>query len=259
FSGGHVAGDDAHGVVFTLDALDGFGDAHGVTMGSVDDQEVDAGVDQGLRALIAIVANGGGGGNTETSLLVLDGVRVQLGLFDVLDGDQANAPIVFVDHQQLFDAVTVKEDLGFFLGDAFANRDQVLVRHQLGNRLVRIGGEADVAVGEDADQFAGGAAAAAAIFNHRNTRDAATGHERQRIGQGCIGADGDRVDHHAAFEAFDDTDLFGLLFGSKVLVDHTHAAGLCHGDRHIGLGHGVHRRAQDRQVERDVLGDIGRN
>ena len=39
--------------------------------------------------------------------------------------------------------------------DALAHGDQLVLGHQLGDRLPRIGGEAHVAVGEDADQLAG--------------------------------------------------------------------------------------------------------
>ena len=81
-------------------------------------------------------------------------------LFHVLDGDQADAAILIVDDQQLLDAVLMQHPLGLVLADALAHRDEVLVRHQLGDLLPGIGGKAHVAVGEDADQLAGLALAA---------------------------------------------------------------------------------------------------
>ena len=68
-----------------------------------------------------------------------------------------------VDHQQLLDAVLVQQALGLVLADALAHRDQPVLGHQLGDRLARIGGEAHVAVGEDADQLAAALAVAAAL------------------------------------------------------------------------------------------------
>ena len=104
------------------------------------------------RALEAGIADGRRRGDAQPALLVLGGVRVEPALLDVLDGDQADAAVVVVDDEQLLDAVLVEEALGLVLVDALAHRDQVLAGHQLGDRLRRIGGEADVAVGEDADE-----------------------------------------------------------------------------------------------------------
>ena len=43
--------------------------------------------------------------------------------------------------------------------------------------------------------------------------------------------------------ALDLPHLLGLLGRLEVAVDHAHAAGLRHGDRHAAFGDGVHRRA----------------
>ena len=75
-------------------------------------------------------------------------------LLHVLDGDQADAAILIVDDEQLFDAMLVQHPLGLVLADAFAHRDEVFMRHQFGDLLARIGRKAHVAVGEDADQLA---------------------------------------------------------------------------------------------------------
>ena len=65
--------------------------------------------------------------------------------------------------------------------DALAHRDQLVLGHQLGDPLARIGGKAHVAVGQDADQLAG--AAVAAAFDHRNAGDAVRLHQLERLGQ----------------------------------------------------------------------------
>ena len=71
--------------------------------------------------------------------------------------------------------------LGLVLADALAHGDEVFMRHQLGDLLARIGGEAHVAVGEDADELAGDALAAA--DHDGNAGDAVRVHQRQRIGR----------------------------------------------------------------------------
>ena len=70
------------------------------------------------------------------------------GFFDILDGDKARAAIALIDDHQLFDAVLVQQALGLFAVDALGNGDEVFFRHQLVDFLLRVGGEAHVAVGQ---------------------------------------------------------------------------------------------------------------
>ena len=70
----------------------------------VDDDDVDAGIDQQLGAMQAVLADAGRRGGAQAALLVLAGAGELVGLLDVLDRDQADAAIVGVDHQQLLDA-----------------------------------------------------------------------------------------------------------------------------------------------------------
>ncbi len=220
----------------------------------IDHQQVDARVDQRHRALVAGIADPGGRSDAEAALRVLDRMGVELGLFDVLDGDQADAAAVIVGHQQLLDPVRVEQALGLVLAHPVAHGDQPLMRHQFGDALVGVGGKAHVAVGEDADETAEIAAALAAVLHHRDAGDAVGLHQGQCIGEGGVGADGDGVHHHAALETLHLPHFLGLQQHVEVLVDHAHATGLRHGDRHAALGDGVHRGREDRDVEEDVLG-----
>ena len=188
-------------------------------------------------------------------LRVLGRVRVELRLLDVLDGDQADAIAGGIDDQQLLDAVLVQQALGFVLVDVLLHGDQVVARHQLIDVLRRIGGEAHVAVGQDADQPAGLLAAGAAVLDHRNAGNAMRPHQRAGIGQRRFGTDGHRVDDHAGFEFLDLADLLGLLGRREIAVDDADAAGLRHGDGQPRFGHRIHRRRQDRRVQLDVAGD----
>ena len=90
-----------------------------MAVGGVDDEQVDAGIDQPLGALETVVADAGGGGDAQAALRVLGGVRVELRLLDVLDGDQADAIAFGVDDQQLLDAVLVQQALGLVLARRF--------------------------------------------------------------------------------------------------------------------------------------------
>ena len=221
-----------------------------MTVRGIDHDEVDAGIDQGFAAGEAGLADAGGGGDPQSALFVLAGIRMRHRLLDVLHGDEADAAIIGVDDQKLLDAVLVQEPLGFLLADAFAHRDQAFLGHQLGDFLPLVGGEAHVAVGEDADELAG--AAAAAALDDRNAGNVVLLHQRQRIRERRIGLDGDRVHHHAGFELFDLPHLRGLQRRLQVAVNDADAAGLRHGDRHMGLGHRIHSRGDDRDIQRDT-------
>ncbi len=246
-----VAGDDRHFVGGALNAPDLFEHMLGMAVSGVDDQAVDPRLHQQLGAREAFVADRRRRRDAQAAVAVLGGVGMGGRLLDVLDGDQADAASVLVDHHQLLDAVLMQQPARFVLGDALADGDH-LARHQLGDRLARIVGEAHVAVGDDAEES--GRLAVGAALDHRHAGNAGPSHQRQRVGERRVGEDGDRVDHHAAFEALDLAHLLRLLLGREVAVDDADAAGLRHGDGEPGFGHRVHGGRGDRQVEADRPG-----
>ena len=229
----------------------------------IDHHQIDAGLDQRLGAPEAELAHRGGGRHPQPALLVLAGIRIGHRLLHVLDGDQPDAAVLRIDHQQLLDAELMQQPLGLVLPDALAHGDELLLGHQLGHALARIGGEAHVAVGEDADQLAGRArrridgGGPGRPLHHRNAGNAVFLHQGAGLGQGGLRMDGHRIDHHAGLELLDLADLGGLLLGLEVAVNDPNAAGLRHGDGHLGLGHRIHGRGDDRHIELDPAGDPG--
>ena len=151
----------------------------------------------------------------------------------------------------------VEKPLGLVLADALAHRDEPLLGHQLGNFLPPVGGKAHVAVGEDADELAG--AAVAAALDHRNAGNVMLLHQRQRVRERGVRLDGDGVHHHAGFEFLHLAHLRRLNIGLEIAVNDADAAGLRHGDRHVGFGHGVHGGREDRDIERNVARDARPN
>ena len=129
-----------------------------------------------------------------------------------------------------------------------------LAGHELGHRLARIVGEADIAVGENADELGG--LPVRPTLDHRNAGDRGASHEGERVGERRVGKDGDRIDHHAALEPLDLAHLFGLIRGRHIAVDDADPARLSHCDRELRLGHGVHRCGEDRQVEADQASEL---
>ena len=141
-------------------------------MRGVDDEHVDAGVDERLRALERVRADADRRADAQASLLVLRRVRVLDLLLDVLDGDQALEPAVAVDDGQLLDLVAVEDLLG--LGERRADRrgDEVARRHQRRHRLRHVVLEAQVAVREDADEHA-------VAVGDRDAADVVASHQRR--------------------------------------------------------------------------------
>lgn len=72
-----------------------------------------------------------------------------------------------------------------------------------------------------------------------------------RIGQGLVRAQGDGGIDDPRDEALDPLHLGGLRRDVEVAVDDADPARLRHGDRHPQFGDGVHRRAEQWNVEPD--------
>ena len=243
-----VARDDLDAVRQFADTLDGGGDHFRMAVRGVDDDQVALGVDQRLGPREARIADRRRACDAQAPGGVLGRTRVSHCLFDVLDGDQADAAIIFIDYQQLLDAPLMQQPPRIFLRDACADGRKVLAGHQLADGLRGVARKAHIAVGEDADQ-------PPRRLDHRNARDAMARHELLRIAQRLVGKNRDRVDDHAAFEALDRAHRRALFLDGQIAVKDTEPAELCHNDRHVGLGHRVHCRRQHRNVERNVARD----
>ena len=122
--------------------------------------------------------------------------------------------------RQLLDAVRVQDLLGLLQADARPRGDQIVLGHHLGDRAVEALLEAQVAVGEDADQ--------AAVARHRQAGDVVLPHDLERVGDALLGLDGDGIGDHAALGLLDLLDLAGLRLHRQVPVDEADAALLRH-------------------------------
>ncbi len=152
----------------------------------------------------------------------------------------------------------VEKALGLLHNHALRDGDEPVLGHQLRHPLVRIGGEAHVAIGEDADEPALAPAVAAGL-DHGDAGDLMVGHQLQRVGEAGLGMDGHRVHHHARLELLHLGDLGGLHLGIEIAVDHADAARLRHGNGELGLGDRVHGRGDDRDMQRDRAGEARGN
>jgi hypothetical protein len=210
-------------------------------MGGVDHQHVDADLEQGFGALNAVSARAERGAYAQPSALVFVGERVAIGLQQIFDGDQPDQ-LAVVDDQQFFDAMLVQQLARFVLAAAGRDGDQ-LGRHQRADGLIEVLFEANIARGEDADRRG--------AFDHRHAGDLVSVHDAERFAQRLRRANRDRVDDDAALGALDAIDFVSLILDGKILVNDAHSTLASHGDGGTRLGHGVHRGADDRDVQLD--------
>ena len=219
-------------------------------MRGVDHHAIAARIDERLGSGETGVSDSRGSRNPEPPLAVLGSERRRHRLFNVLDGDEPDAMVVVVDHQQFLDPPLMEDAPG--IGFAGADRDgrQIVPGHQLADQLARVLSEADVAVGEDAAQ-------PAPFLDDGDAADAVRLHQLQRFGERLVRSHGDRVDDHSAFEALHLPHRGGLLFDRQVAVKHADAAKLRQGNRHVRFGHRVHRRRENGNMKRDLAGEEG--
>ena len=243
----HIARDDLNLVAQLADALDGGGDHARMAMRRIDHDQVTFGIDQRFGPFESRVPGRRRCRHAQAARAVFGRVGIGDGFLDVLDRDQARAAEIGVDHEQLFDAPLVQQPLRFFLAYAFLDRRQILAGHQFADRLGRVFGKAHVAVGQDADELA-------RRLDHGDPRNPVPRHQFARIGQRLIGPDRDRVDDHAAFKPLYCAHRVSLCLDGQIAVEHADPAQLRHDNRHVGFGHGVHRRRQYGDIERNAFG-----
>ena len=220
-----------------------------MTVCGVHDQGIHLGLDQYFGSLEGLLPHSDCRCASETAQRVFTGKRVLYGLLNVLDGDQPFQVVLFVHHQQLFHFVLVQNLLGFGKTGSNRNGDQVLLRHDVGDSKIHSSLEPEVAVGENTDQLS--------IHHDRDAGEPILSHDRLRFGDGPIGGHGDGVDNHPALRALYLVDLVRLSLRSHVAVDDAQSAELRNSDGQAGLGHGIHSRAHDGNVELNAAAETG--
>ena len=123
--------------------------------------------------------------------------------------------------------------------------DKVLACHYLVNLTVDVSLEAQVAVGDDADELV-------VAVNHRDTADMVLLHYVERILHGLSTHDGYRIVNHTVLSSLYDSHLSCLLLYRHVLVYYADATltGYCY--CHRSLSHGVHSGCDERNLQVNV-------
>ena len=216
----------------------------------VDHDHIDARGDQPLDPLLGARAHADRRADQQPALLVLARIRMLGRLEHVLDGHQALELHRIVDHQHALEPVLVHQRFGGLEIGAFPDCDQLVARrHHPAHGLVEIRLEAQVTVGDNADNLV--------AFDHRQAGNPALLRQRDHFAHRHAGRHGDRILDDARLETLDLRDLGRLLGGREILVDDAQAAFLRQRDCQACFGDGIHRRGEQRDVERDGAGEAG--
>ena len=237
--------------IVVLDPADTLDHALAVAMRGIDHDGVDTGLDQRFDPLFRAFADSHGRTDPQPPRSVARSVRKTGLLVDVFDGDQALQLERIVHHQQPLELVLVQQRLGLGRSGPIPYRDQLVTRrHDLADRYVVTGFEAQVASGDDAHHFS--------AVDHRKAGDSQLHLHVQRLPDRVGRGDDDRIAQHPGFIALDPRHFAGLLPGGEVLVDDAHAALLGDGDRQSRLRYRVHGGGDQRQIQGDVARQAGR-
>ena len=161
----------------------------GVAVGGIDHEHIHARIGQSGDTLPGVSEESDRCGHPQATLLILGGLRILLGLDEVLDGNQARKFALSIHQGELLHLVLGQEGVGIFLGDVGRSGNQVILGHDVADlepvEISRID-ETHVTVGDDADQT---------LFtvDDREARHLIDRAELVQIGQGGIRGDGQRI------------------------------------------------------------------
>ncbi len=214
-----------------------------MTVCRVDHDDVDTRCDERCRSFFAIGPWSDRRADAETPVFVLQRIRVPIRLQKVLDRNEPDELLVAVDDEELLDAMLMQELLRALVRNARRHGDE-LFRHQPRDGLVLVLRETRIARGEDADRMI--------ALDDGHAADVVLAHHAERLAEGLIRSHRDGCDHHAALGALHVLDFARLCGGREVLVEDAHPAGPRHRNRGGRFGHGIHRSADERNVECDA-------
>jgi len=220
-----------------------------MTVSAVNGDDVHSGIPESGGSFQQIPAGAHRCPHSQTAELILAGVGVFDDLHDVLDRDEPPQLALLIHHQEFFNPVLVEQSLGFFEGDPERSCNQVLLCHDFGYPEVHIGFEAQVAVGDDADQLP--------ALHHRHPRDAIFGHQFEDIGDVLVGSHRHRIGDHPALRLLDLGYFTGLPFDGHITVNETNPSLSGQADSRCGLGDRVHGGTGQRDAQGDLTGEHG--
>lgn len=234
-----------------LDPLDHLDLVHGVTLGGVEDDDIKTGIDKLLQTDLVLWAGADSGGADELlGIWELGGVWEVEVLGQIGAGDHGDEVAGGIDDWELALLGLGEDSVGLGEGGALWCSDE-LSDHDGGDWLLEVLLELDVTVGDDTDELG----AELSILSDWETTESPLLLQELDILNGLVLGEDNWVEDEAVLVTLDLLDHLGLLIWRAVVVDNTKATLKSHGDSHLMLGDGVHRRRDEWSLEGDSLGD----
>ena len=219
-----------------------------MTVGRIDDDSVDTGANKGLGTQHRVGSNADTGSHAQAAARILACGRLILSLGYIFICDKTDELAVGIDNGQFLDFMTLEYIGSLLEGCAKRGCHKVVASHHLIDTAALVALETQVAVGNYTDQFA-------ALVDHGNTTDVVLAHHAEGIGYRRTFEYGDGVVNHAVFSTLYGMYLAGLLLNRHVFMDNTQATLTGNGNGKLALGNRIHRRRDDRNIERYVTGE----
>ena len=169
---------------------------------------------------------------------------------DVLDGDQADADGRVVDHQQLLDPPLVEDPPRVLLAGAEADDGEIVPRHQLRHGWPGFSAKRTSRLVRMPHSLPDFSTIGMPLIRLRFISSSASA----SVWSGVMVIGLTTMPLSKRFTARTAAACSSTL---EIAVEDADAAQLGQGDRHVGLGHRVHRRGHDRNVERNFAGQLG--
>mmetsp|Transcript_8593 Transcript_8593/g.17034 ORF Transcript_8593/g.17034 Transcript_8593/m.17034 type:complete len:462 (-) Transcript_8593:153-1538(-) len=247
----NVATDDLQLREVLLDKLDHALLVRGVALRRVDDDDVDARLRQRLHAELVVRSRVHRRANQQPLVVALGRVWEVPVLAHVLARDESDELALLVDDGQLA-LLRVHQKLVRLLERAADLGDDEVGRHHLHHGRAPIFDKIVVARRDNADE----PPAERAVLGDRDARKAVLGLDHVHVSEGGVWREAEGIEDEAVLVSLHAAHFGALLLDGVVAVDDAEAAEERHVDRHLRLGHRVHRAGDEGQVELDLLRDL---
>ncbi len=238
----YVSGDNRKRRIFAFDLFHLFGYHNIVAVGGIHRKNIHARFIKSVNSFHRIRRRTYRSSGEKSALLILCASGVLNGLFDVFYGNKSLEDIVFVHYGELFYSVFSENLLSLVEGSAYRRGNEILFRHNIGNRLFEVGFETEVAVCKNTYEVT-------FPVDDRNARDFISRHKSESVRNGIFRVKEERVGDNAVFASFDSVYHKGLFFYGHILMNYAHAAFASHSYRELIFRNGIHSRADERNIE----------
>ena len=211
----------------------------------VNDNGIDACIDECLDAFHRVDCHTYAGSNAQTAFGILTSHGFVLGFRDVLISNESDQTTVGVYYGEFLNFVLLQDFTCAGQICRRVGRYEIIARHHFVDRAIEVMLEAQIAVRDNTHELH-------VIVYDGDTADVIFGHERQGVSDGFSALDGHRIVDHAVLGTLHDGHLTRLLFDRHIFVDHTDTAFTGDRNRHGGFGHSVHGCRHEGNVQLNI-------